>query len=655
MPKKARSLPSLIAILLLSLVLVLSGSTALAGPKPVGDILNEAPSRSDYPDSDAAVMLDKGVMEVKANANKSITITKRIKIFNKQGRQEFGEVTIPYLAQSGKPKLNWIRTITPEGKVVKPDKEDIRDVTPARLQEYPMYSDLKNRVISMPGLTNGAIIDYSYTLTPEKFFLKKDFASSWLFRSKQPIMKSHFEVSFPSDMEVEWTSFGANDAPMVEEEGGRKVYRWEKKDLPKITEEPAMPPISRISERLLVSSIGSWEYYAQEFWNLAKGRSKPNAAIRSKVKQLTKGLKDKEEKINALYNYVATKIRYVAIELGRGKVQPHKATEVFKNKYGDCKDKATLLISMLKVAGIKAHPVLILAGLNAKTDFQEPPPAKGLNHAIVAVERKEGLQLLDPTCDTCPYGYLPDTDRAKKVLAIVPRNGKVKKVIESEGFKQAQSAIKVDQSVEMNKNGDIKTNVEISHSGYYSYSLKSWMESYSQVRQKRIYRGLLSQLESGAALQNFSHSDLEDIGKRLKINLSYEKKGYADTLGDSLIFQTPPSLRIPLNRNYDKAVSMTAEERKYPLQLVPSTLMDKTTILFPDEKKIVTPEGINADTEWASYKSSYKVEEEGKLVVTRKFVKKKSLVPVEGYSEFKKLINDMREDQQGKFQIKNSE
>ncbi len=642
---------NLLVIVLFSLILALFGSATFAGPQPAEELLEQAPSRDKYPDSDAVIMLDKGVVEVGSKAGKTLTVIKQIKVFNKEGRQKFGEVEIPYLAPSGNPKLNWVRTITPEGKVVKPDKDDMRDITPARLQQYPMYSDLKKKVISMPGLTNGAIIEYSYTLSPKRFFLKEDFSSSWNFRYNQPVMKSHFEVSFPAEMEVNWTDFDADLPPTVKEENDQKTFVWEREDLPKIIEEPGMPPIDQISERVLVASIENWEYYSKQFWNLAKKRATSDKAIRQKVKELTKDLKDKEQKVRALYNYVATKIRYVAIELSRGKVQPHKASEVFHNKYGDCKDKATLLISMLKVAGIKAHPVLILSGLNEKTRFEEPPPGRGLNHAIVAVELNGGLKFLDPTCDVCPYEYLPDPDRSKKALAIIPRKDDVGKIVEMDEFDPEKSKVKVDQSVTISEEGDLKTRIEISHSGYYSYYLKSLLESYSKVRQKRIYRGILSQLESGAEIEGFSHSDLEKIDQRLTIKLSYEKKGFADNLGDSLIFQTPPTLRIPLNRNYDKVVSLPVDEREYPLQMIPATLIDKVTVSFPEGKEIVSPDGVEIDREWTSYNSSYEVTD-GQLTVTRKLVKKKSLLPQEGYPEFKELVNKMRKDQQRNLQIK---
>ena len=642
---------NLITIVILTAVLAFSGSVSHAGPKPAEDVLENAPERSAYPNSDAVIMLDKGVVSVKKNANKSVTVSTRVKVFNKEGRQKFGEVKIPYIAGSGQPKLHYIRTITPEGKVLKPDKDAIRDVTPAKLQNYPMYSDVKNKVISMPGLTNGAIIDYSYTLTPERSFLKEDFSSNWLLRSKQPVMNSYYQVTYPTDMGVEWTSFGADLSPSVNEADGRKTLTWENSNLPKITEQPGMPPVSRISDRILVTSVDSWEYYASEFWELAKGRAEANAAIRKKAKELTQGLKTDEEKIQAVYNYVATKIRYVAIELGRGKIQPHKASEVFRNKYGDCKDKATLMVSMLDVVGIEAHPVLILSGLNAKTDFEEPPPAKGMNHAIVAVETDDGLDLMDPTCDVCPYDYLPDNDRGKKALAIVPKDGEVKKVVETDRFDPADSKVNVSQKVTIDKKGNLDTSIEISHTGYNSYSLKSFLESYSKVRRKQVYRGVLSQLESGAILEDFETSNLEDVDRRLKLKLAYKKDGFADSLGDSLIFQTPPTLRIPLDRNFDRAVSLTAEERKYPVQLVPATFVQQTEISVPQESKVVLPEGVSVETKWASYESSYS-QTNGKVVVTRKFTKKASEVPVEGYGEFQNLINQMSKDRSSKFQVK---
>lgn len=626
---------------------------AETNPESVEGLLNQAPKRSDYPDSDGVVMLDEGLITVDEKGDKEVVITQRIKVFNKEGRQRYGEVTIPYIADSGQPKLNYVRTITPEGEVIEPDKEDIKDITPARLQQYPMYSDVKNKVISMPGLTNGAIIDYSYTLTPKSYFLKDEFSSSWLFRSELPVEVSHFKVTVPREMGVQWTDFESDFPPEVKEDGKNEVFTWKRTDLEKIEEEPAMPPISQISGSVMVTSIDSWEDYAREFWGMAKTQIKPDDAIRKKVEELTKGLEAKEDKVKAVYNYVATKVRYVALEFGRGKYKPHKASEVFHNKYGDCKDKSVLMVSMLKVAGIKAHPVLIQSGVNAKTEFDQYPPGKGLNHAIVAVEMHDGLKFLDPTCDVCPYNYLPDSDRGKKALVIKGDEEKVAQILETESFNPEASEVVLNQTFSLNEDGELATEIQLSYHGFYSYYLKSTLEQYSNQRQKQIFRGLLSQVESGANLDEFEHSDLEDIDKRLDMKLSYTKSGFANKLGDSLIFQTPETLRIPLNMEYGQIFSMPPNERNYPVLTSPAKLVNEVEFTYSEDKELVTPEGVSIDNEWASYRASYETED-GKLAVSRVFTIKKAFTSLEGYGEFRKVVNTMSEDEQANFQLKDS-
>lgn len=651
MKKPKNNLFSLFAVLLVSVALTFSGLAVLAQPEPAEDILEEAPKKDDYPDSDAVFMLDKGVVEVNEEGEKSVTTSIRIKVFNKEGRQSFGEVEIPYIDGSGKPEMNYVRTITPDGEVIEPEEEDIKDVTPAKLQDYPMYSDVKNRVVSMPGLTNGSIIDYSYTLTPKRHFMQEEFSSNWAFQTGQPVVKSHYEVSFPSEMDVEWADFGADLEPSVEEADNRKTLTWERSDIPRIIEEPAMPPMQEVTDRVLVTSIDSWDKYAREFWKLAEDRVQPNEDIRAKTEELTEGLETDEEKIHAIYNYAATKIRYVAIELGRGRIQPHDATEVFQNKYGDCKDKAALMISMLDVVGIDAHPVLILSGLNRKTDFEEPPPARGLNHAIVAVETDDGLELMDPTCDVCPNGYLPDEDRGKKALVVLSEDGGAKRIVDTDRFNPESSVIQIDQEVKVDGSGNMESTVNLSHDGSSSYSLKQMLESYPEARRKQIYRGVLSQLEPGAILEDFEHSDLEDIDKKLELSLSYNKNGFANTVNDSLTFQTPPTLRIPLSLDFDQSVSLTPEERQYPIQLLPATYVQQTKIKVPEGSEISTPDGVEVETEWAEYNSSYEVEGE-RIHVTREFVKKEPEVPVEGYPEYQELIQEMSSDRNAQFQVK---
>ena len=98
------------------------------------------------------------------------------------------------------------------------------------------------------------------------------------------------------------------------------------------------------------TTFTSWAQVADWYANLEKGRSDPTPEIRAKTQELIQGRATELEKIAALYDYVAKNIRYVSLSFGLGRYQPHSAADVFKNQYGDCKDKHTLLASMLQAA-----------------------------------------------------------------------------------------------------------------------------------------------------------------------------------------------------------------------------------------------------------------------------------------------------------------
>src|SRR3989338_6448428 len=120
-----------------------------------------------------------------------------------------------------------------------------------------------------------------------------------------------------------------------------------------------MPPMTEIPPAISLSTFTDWDGIYKWWWQLASDKIEATEDIKSKVAELTKDMTALREKVRAIYNYCARNIRYVAIAYGQAGYEPHRASEIFSNKYGDCKDQVILLISMLKEAGIKAYPVLI--------------------------------------------------------------------------------------------------------------------------------------------------------------------------------------------------------------------------------------------------------------------------------------------------------
>src|ERR1700677_2452656 len=170
--------------------------------------------------------------------------------------------------------------------------------------------------------------------------------------------------------------------------GGERVYRWawsqkkptvgkeadeekERKKKEVWTEEQELDATEGKLPDVAWTTFKSWEAVGAWYHDLEADRVAPDAEVKAKVAELTAGKRTEEEKVQAVYGYVATQIRYIGVAFGIGRCQPHRAAEVLQNQYGDCKDKHTLLAAMLSVLGLHPDAALIGAGIR----FNEAVPS----------------------------------------------------------------------------------------------------------------------------------------------------------------------------------------------------------------------------------------------------------------------------------------
>ena len=178
-----------------------------------------------------------------------------------------------------------------------------------------------------------------------------------------PIREGELHMSVPSGS-MHWFSNHPDRMEVVEQSEHSATIRVANR--PAIPEEPSAPPISSLALEVVVnydpqgtSAINSWDDAGRMYHPIADPPETPDTGIAAQVETLVSEKTDTLSKIDVLYNYVSREIRYVAIEIGIGGYQPHPAPDVFKNKYGDCKDKATLLMSMLGHIGLRGYPALV--------------------------------------------------------------------------------------------------------------------------------------------------------------------------------------------------------------------------------------------------------------------------------------------------------
>src|SRR5581483_5749939 len=201
----------------------------------------------------------------------------------------------------------------------------------------------------------------------------------------------------------------------------QRIYVWKHSHL-----DPSRPAQKKDSAegheppKIELTTFKSWEEVGTWFNALAAQQAAPTPAIQAKAKELTAGLSSDSDKARAIYQYVAMKFRYISISLGVGRYRPHTAEEVLANQYGDCKDKHTLLVALLRAQSIEAWPALIGVGVKFNTDF--PSPA-AFNHLITVLPEGGKYVWLDTTAEVAPFGLFSQAIRDEQAL-IIPTSRK---------------------------------------------------------------------------------------------------------------------------------------------------------------------------------------------------------------------------------------
>ena len=212
---------------------------------------------------------------------------------------------------------------------------------------------------------------------------------------------------------------------MIREADGYRVYTWHHANLEhkndtnekrEAIEQLWKQTRGRLRQAdVQISSFASWEDVGRWYGGLQDERVKPTREVTAKAVELTKNAPNDEAKLRALYEYVSTQFHYIGISFGIGRYQPHSAAEVLANQYGDCKDKHTLLASLLTAVGIPAYPALV--STSREVDEDVPSPGQ-FDHVVTVVPREGEPVWLDTTTEVGPYRYLVSPLRDKHALVI---------------------------------------------------------------------------------------------------------------------------------------------------------------------------------------------------------------------------------------------
>jgi Flp pilus assembly protein TadD len=398
-------------------------------PPPVG--LPADKQKSDY--SQEAVVIEQltSSYRYERDGTGQRELTMRVKIQSDAGVERFGQLVFPYTSANEKLEMDYVRVRKADGSVVNATTSDIQDLSAPLAREAPIYTDLRQKHITVPGLRPGDQLEYRLVWNIHSALALNHFWVEHDFVTRGPIvLNDELTVNIPAGSKVKLKTEPGYE-PAVKEENGRRLYTWKhaklKRDADEDEKEKEKAEEEEVEEKdpdeirphVQLTTFQSWDEVGQWYAALQKDRVVPDEKIKLKAEEIIKGHATEKEKITALYEYVAQNFRYVSLSLGQSRYQPHAAADVMNNQYGDCKDKHTLLASMLAATGRRAYPVLINSA--RKLDIDVPSPGQ-FDHVISAIPIGEETLWADTTSEIAPAGLLSPRLRNKKAL-MVPISG----------------------------------------------------------------------------------------------------------------------------------------------------------------------------------------------------------------------------------------
>ncbi len=641
---------------------VLGPRTAGAGGAPEWMRAQLDAPLPEHDDRTNAVMLhSETILTVQPNGKIMRLHREAIRVL-RPGGEAWGTVRVYFDSQSRITGLHaWCIPVS--GKDYEVKEKDAVESAVLGVEGGDLISDQRTKTLRIPAAIPGSVIGYEVEQELRPYMM----VDGWGFQDTVPVREASYTLKLPPG----WTykTNWLNHSEVQPVRGAAGEWRWSVADLKAIRIEEFMPPWQGIAGNMVVAfvpptgqdaGIQSWRDLGAWYLTLARDRGNASAEIKQKVAELTASAPSMLAKMQALASFVQNDVRYVAIELGIGGHQPHSAAEVFSHRYGDCKDKANLLITMLKEIGIDSHAVVINTVRGSVT--AATPPDLNFNHAIVAIVLPPDLEaanleavlprptlgrllFFDPTDDFIPLGRLSGRLQANYGMLVAPAGGDLIRLpqLPADTNGTARTA-----KLTLDEKGTLRGDVHEVRSGDSAAYERGLLRSFS-VDTDRIKP---VEAVAAASLSRFQIVkagvvNLRAVDRPFEWNYSLEAESYAKTAGDLLL------IRPRVLGTFASGFLETKEPRQFPIEFEgPERDTDVFEIALPAGYEVdELPPPVDVDEGFAAYHS--KTEAVGRSLRYSRTIEFKDLsVPAEKAEKLKEFYRTIAGDERNSAVLK---
>src|ERR1044072_6341119 len=534
--------------------------------------------------------------------------TVRVKIQSEAGVERFGQLVFDYSSANEKLDMDYVRVRKADGAVVNAAASDVQDLTAPVAREAPVYTDLRQKHVTVPGLRPGDVLEYHMVWNITTPLAQNQFWLEHYFVTKRLIVLDHqLTVNRPAASKVKLKTEPGFD-PTIKEDNDRRIYLWKHSNLKPDSEEDekkeqadeddAQSEEPEFHPHVQLTTFQSWEEVGQWYATLQKDRIVPDEKIKVKAEEVIRGLQSEQDKVKALYEYVAKNFRYVSLSLGQGRYQPHLAADILVNQYGDFKDKHTLLAAMLASTGLRAYPVLMNS--SRKLDADIPSPGQ-FDHVITAIPLGNETLWADTTAEVAPAGLLAPPLRNKKALMIPTAGPAHLETTPAAPPFLSSELVTIEGTVD--DLGKISAHTHMVLRGDSELYLRILFRRTARSNWKDLGRVLSIVGGLSGEVTDIKTTDLTDLSKPFEVEYNVSQSDFFDWSIKKFKIELPfPPLRMP-------ALTGRKASSTKPIELgIPIDISYRLKITLPSKYQARIPVPLKVTRDYGEYVAEYKLD-----------------------------------------------
>ncbi len=555
-----------------------------------------------------------------------------VRINNDNGVKQFAVLKFPFTSANQQVEIDSVQVRRPDGTVIKTPESNIQDMPHEVTSSAPMYSDLREKHVAVKGLGVGDLLEYKVRFNTVKPQVPGQFWFEYSFYKDVMTRDERLEISCPGEKYLNVRS--PDIKPEIRNDAGRRIYTWSRSNLEKTDAETARPKAGKAPmPSVQVSTFQSWEEVGRWYGGLQQEQVKSTPLIHAKAAELTRGLKTDEEKIQAIYDFVSLHVHYVGLSFGIGRYQPHPAEDVLGNEYGDCKDKYTLLASLLRAAGYDSWPVL----LNSSREIDPELPSPGqFDHVIAAIPLAGKLLWADSTPEVAPFGLLLPPLRDKVALSI-PTKG-VPKLLRTPAVPPFASSELFTITGRLDESGSFSARTELTVRGDMEVVLRIAFRQSQESQWKKFAQLLSAETGYAGEVANVQTSQLGDLAHPFRVSFDSTRQKVSSWDSRRIM---PPLPSFGFERKYEAIEKAPSEPEELGS---PSELVYRSKLELPKGYTATLPMAVHLVRPYIEYHATHLLKE-NVLITTRRVIVKQHEVPSADWEGFRSFCKDVVADE----------